>query len=640
MPESYYKEAKKRAEREFRACTARGEYPCLPVLDDFISAERISRGIDMGSAQVPMEFVVGTRTGGRTSAFARNFMPLLDEGSEFAMKWQALCRAHLAEGIRDAVKLYEYMNRYYVEEGNKRVSVLKFFGATTVYAHIIRIPPEQSDTREVKLYLELIEFERVSGINDLEFSKPGSCAELTQLLGKAPGERWSDEDRAAFAASSYYFRQAYEQCGGKQLPTTIGDAMLAFIRVYGYQGLRGSPEETRKRLLKVWEEITLQQEEAPIDVKLTPEEKKPGLLTKVLSAGEKKELKAAFIHDKNPLDSGWTRGHEAGRAHVQRVFGDKIQTTAYFDALSGDPAKVIEQAIDEGNTVLFTTSPRLLSAALRAAVDHPDVTILNCSLNKPHRYIRMYYARMYEAKFIIGAMAGSMAEDDRIGYLCNYPIFGQIAGINAFALGAQMANPRAKVYLEWSAVGGAHEARKRLTQRGIRLISSLDLAKQGEDSRSNFGLFAVTDGGRETLAVPVWQWGVYYESIIRRIRDKTFQAEYEQSGKALNYYWGMSAGVIDLHCSSIVPASTRRMAELLQNSIRANLFRPFDGQLRTQEGQELTGELSPEQIIAMDWLASNVEGSIPVYDELDETGKATVDMVGVERAAKEPRGSV
>lgn len=32
----------------------------------------------------------------------------------------------------------------------------------------------------------------------------------------------------------------------------------------------------------------------------------------------------------------------------------------------------------------------------------------------------------------------------------------------------------------------------------------------------------------------VWQWGAYYEAILRRIRSKSFQAEYQESSKALN----------------------------------------------------------------------------------------------------------
>lgn len=50
----------------------------------------------------------------------------------------------------------------------------------------------------------------------------------------------------------------------------------------------------------------------------------------------------------------------------------------------------------------------------------------------------------------MGAIAGAMAENGRLTYIADYPIYGSIANINAFALGAKMINPRAKVFLEWS----------------------------------------------------------------------------------------------------------------------------------------------------------------------------------------------
>ena len=638
MPRFYYKEAQRRGQKEFRACTSHGKYPYLPVLEDFVPRDRLNRGVDLGILQIPLEFVVGTCTSARTNAFARNFMPLLEEGSEFAGKWQTLCQAHVEEGIRDPIKVYEYMNRYYVQEGNKRVSVLKFFGGDIISAHVVQILPERNGTREVQLYDELLEFIRLSGIRYVEFSKPGSYLQLQQRMGKGAKERWSEEDRRDFSSAYYAFRKAYEARGGEHLSSTVGDAMLAVIQVYGYQALHSkTPAEVCRLVSKVWEEIVLQQENNPIDVKLTPEAKKPNLLVKVLAAGEKKAMRVAFIHDKTPTESGWTNSHEQGRIHVQRVFGDSIRTTAYYNAMESDPLAVIQKAIEDGNTVLFTTSPQLLPASLRAAVEWPKVTILNCSLNTSHRYIRTYYARMYEAKFVIGAIAGSLAGVEPVGYLCDYPIYGQIAGINAFALGVQMVNPRTKIYLEWSTVGGAEAAIQRLTQRGIRLISSRDLAPRGDRSWSSFGLSLFSGGDRVILAAPVWQWGVYYEAILRRIQDKTFQAEYEESGKALNYYWGMSAGVVALHCTDKVPPSTRKLAELMQNSIQADLYYPFRGKLYAQNGRVLDGNLTPEQIIGMDWLAENIVGSIPDYHELSETGKATVDMVGVEAVSKEKR---
>ena len=140
------------------------------------------------------------------------------------------------------------------------------------------------------------------------------------------------------------------------------------------------------------------------------------------------------------------------------------------------------------------------------------------------------------------------------------------------------------------------------------------------------------------LAVPVWQWGVYYEAMLRRIQNRSFQAEYEESGKALNYYWGMSAGVVELKCSELVPPSIQKLSELLQSSIRADLCYPFRGTLYTQGGVLLDGVLDPGQIIGMDFLVENVVGSIPAYDELNEIGKATVDMIGVDPATRDKKG--
>ncbi len=640
MSDQYYREALRMGQKEARACTARGESPYLPALDDMISGESYTACESLGLIQVPVELIVGTKSAGRTTAFARNYMPLLEEKSEFAAKWCALCSAHLQEGIRDPIKVFEYKNRFYVQEGNKRVSVLKFFDAISIAAEVKRILPQRNGDKDVELYYEFVDFYKCSKILCIEFSKPGGYAELQRLMGKEPDEVWTDEERSRFTTTYYYFRQIYEELGGGKLPTTVGDAMLAFMKVYGYQELRGkTPSEMRSAISKVWEEITLQQEETPIDVKLTPEEaKKKSLLSIVLSGGQDRELKVAFVHDKNPVLSGWTYAHELGRAYVQRVFKGQIVTTAYEQAMDGDPLKVIEQAIADGNTTIFTTSPRLLPASLRAAVEHPEVNILNCSLNKSHRYIRTYYARMYEAKFIIGAIAGTLARDGRVGYICDYPIFGQIAGINAFALGLQMVNPQAVVHLEWSSVVGTDVAVRRLTDQGIYLISSQDAARLQEGSRSSFGLYRLEDGQKNVLAMPLWQWGVYYETIIRSILNHSFQTEYEESSKALNYYWGMSAGVVELLCSSKLPDSTRKLAELLEQAICTGICNPFRGPLTTQEGRVIDGEghfLSLDQIIRMDWLVENVVGTIPHYVELSDEGKATVDIVGVERATED-----
>ena len=639
MPELHYRDALKRGQRETRACAATGEYPYLPVLDDFVPSERVTSGIDLGIQSIPAEFIVGTKTRGRTNAFARNFMPILPENSEFAQKWERLCKSHLAEGIRDPIRAYEYMNRYYVEEGNKRVSVLRFFDAVNIPAHVIRVMPEALDAPEAELYREYLAFNRVSGVNFIEFSRRGSYERLQERMGKAADAPWSDEERARFSSAYFAFKSAYEAAGGGKLSSTVGDALLSFVEIYGYDALCASgAADLKKAIARMWEEVRLQQEDSPIELKPVPADgKREGLISKVLAA---KPIQVAFIYDRSPESSAWAFGHDQGRLHAQAALNGRIETRAYCDAMKIDARQVIEQAVGDGCRVVFTTSPRLLQPSLQAAVAHPEVTILNCSLNQSHRYIRTYYARIYEAKLVVGAIAGAMAGDGDVGYVCDYPIYGQIAGINAFALGVQMVNPRAKVVLEWSSVVGQRAARRKLNDRGIRLISSQDFSRQADGGFGPDGLTLTGDGAPRLLAAPLWKWDVYYEEILRRILDKTLRDEYQNSVKALNYYWGMAAGVVDAQWSEDLPSGVRKLAAFVRRGVVGGELSPFAQPLFRQDGGvvEMDGQaLGLEEIMNMDYLVENIEGAIPSYDELKAFSRATVEVMGVAPSTSKAR---
>ncbi len=640
----YYKDAQRLGQKEYKLAVSKGESGTLPALDDILSGVRTAGAVDLGLVQIPSDRIAGTKSPGRVAAFAPNFMPILEENTEFAQKWKSLCDAHMNEGIRDPVKAYEYMNRFYIEEGNKRVSVLKFFGAYNIPGNVIRILPERNGDEDVEIYYEFVDFYQYSRINFIEFTKKGSYLALQKALGKESDEVWSEDDQREFSAAYYYFLKAYNASGGSKLRTTPGDAMLSYIQVYGYGDLIVTdPADIKKNLGKMWEEVKLQQEEVPIVVKLDPPEekkslnelKKPTMLQSLMGQAPP-ELIVAFIHDGNPLSSGWVHDHEEGRQHVQKFYENRIHTASYNDAMNGDPLEVIEEAIADGAKLIFTTSPRLLQASLRAAVDHPDTVIMNCSLGTSHRYIRTYYTRMYEVKFILGALAGTLTESGKLGYVCDYPIYGQIAGINAFALGARMTCPKAKVYLEWSGIKGAEEAAQSLRDQNIRIISSQDTARFLKDDRLSFGLSYVSGAEKRLLANPVWKWGKYYEELLHRYLDKSMQAEYEQSNLALNYYWGISAGVADVMYSDALETSSKHFADLIKDSIINNICTPFRTPITTQSG-EVVGEgeasLDLKQIITMDYLVENVVGEIPQYEALSPMGKATVETAaGIENA--------
>ncbi|MBQ1474635.1 MAG: BMP family ABC transporter substrate-binding protein [Ruminococcus sp.] len=634
--ELYYKEALKLGQKEVRARLAKDEDPYLPALDDIIPPEKALTGIRLGVMQIPVWFIVGTKTSGRLNAFAANFLPIIDEGTEFADKWETLYRSHISEGIREPIKVYEYLNRYYVEEGNKRVSVLKYCGAYSVPANVTRIMPERDGSEEVQRYYEYLDFNRYSKINFIEITKRGGYRDLLRAMGKPLDEYWTIDEQRRFSGAYYYFEKAYVENGGDKLKITVGDAMLTYIRIYGYTELENAGEaEIRINLRRIWEEIALNEKDDMIELKTAPsEEKKQSVLSKVLPISRPAKLKAAFIYDIAPEKSGWVSDHEMGRKHAQTVLGDKVDTSAYL-CEKRSVSETLEKAIADGNTLIFTISPRMLDDSLRAAVKYPDVIVMNCSLNTSHRYVRTYYTRMYEVKFILGVLAGSLTQSGRLGYVCDYPIYGQIAGINAFALGAQMANPRAKVFLEWSSVKGAKEAALSLSRQHIHIISSQDTARYTEDDRRSFGLSHIGHDKTDLLAVPVWKWGVYYEKILRSTLDKTIKSEYINTARALNYYWGMSAGVVDVEYAPALPLASRRYADFFRSSLISGVGKPFLTPFYTQSGEIIgsrQGELTLEQIISMDYLVDNVVGSIPTYDELSPVGQETVDMVGIRQA--------
>ena len=193
-------------------------------------------------------------------------------------------------------------------------------------------------------------------------------------------------------------------------------------------------------------------------------------------------------------------------------------------------------------------------------------------------------------------------------------------------------NPRAEVYLEWSSAKD-YDISRRVQEIRPDCISGKDMVIPEEASRY-FGIYHMEDGQPYNLAMPLWHWGKFYEELVRTIMNGTWKYDDNASVmKAINYWWGMSTGVIDVICSQNLPIGTKRLVELLKSTISAGEFNPFSGILYSQDGivqNDLHRSLSPEEIITMDWLAKNVIGTIPKEEDLVEDARAVVQQQGIE----------
>ncbi len=635
MAISDYTAALKQGRRTYQTALTKGKYPYLPVLDDILSYTETTTPVNLGLIDIPLSRIVGTKTAGRTNAFANNFLPLLPENSEFAFKWSSLYEHQVDDGIRDPIVAYEFMNQFYVLEGNKRVSVMKFLGTYSIPGTVTRLIPKRSEEKENRLYYEFLDFYEVSKYCDIWFTREGSYAKLLKLMGLQDGEVWNDEVKMFFHSAYTTFEKAFAKAHGAKLDLTVSDAFLIYVDIYGYEQVA---QETEQQMLaalqKLWTEIKLANKGNPVELLEDPEESKSSLLGRLIPTGavSPENLKIAFVYPRTTETSGWTYAHELGRLHLEQAFDGKLETMAIDKADTEEAVQnAIEQAVEAGCNLIFTTASQMINQSVRSAVLHPKLRIYNCSILMSYSSVCTYYARLYESKFLMGAIAAALSQTDRLGYVADYPVYGATANINAFALGAKMINPYVKVHLEWSKVQNSN-ARERLQQEGIVFISDNDIITPEHASRE-YGLYRKKeDGTFENLATSILHWGKFYERIVRDICRGNADSGTQKGKKAVNYWWGMSADVIDLICSQSMPRETLRLIEFLKNSIRSGSFQPFSGVIYSQDKELRCREqesLTPEEIITMDWLVDNVVGQIPEFKELTEEARTLVQLQGI-----------
>ena len=99
----------------------------------------------------------------------------------------------------------------------------------------------------------------------------------------------------------------------------------------------------------------------------------------------------------------------------------------------------------------------------------------------------------------------------------------------------------------------------------------------------------------------------------------------------INYWWGISSGMIDMIASKSVPEQTMKLVELVKTQIVDNEFHIFSGDIYDQKHvlrNKGSYVMTANEIMNMDWLVDNVIGELPKLEELDEKAAAIVEMQG------------
>lgn len=632
-----YQQALRAGKRKHRQCVQNGTYPFLQVLDEILPDYMTAGEVNLGLIEIPIDKIVGTKTKGRTNAFSADFMPLLPTESEFGLKWRSLCEAHLdAAGIRDPIFCYEFLGRFYVQEGNKRVSVLKYFGASAVMGNVIRILPGESSAAEILAYREFLSYYPMTKLYEVAFSQLSSFQKLQAALGYDSDHVWTGQERKRFLSGYYIFDQAFQKLADRSINATTADAMLEWLKVYPFDSIKTmSAQELQRSLESMWVSIKAIGTGNMIEVQTGHVSAEKPFKNRRAFSMMPSYVNVAFIHELLPENSNWVKAHDAGSLELEKTLGDQVIVQRYFGVGTGAQAeRAMEIAIKNGAEVIFATTAPLITACRRVAARHPETKILNCSVCMPYADVRTYYSRIYEGKFISGAIAGAIAKSDTIGYIASYPIFGVPAGINAFALGAQLTKPDVKVQLKWSCT--ECDPVKELVEQGIDVISTLDIPQRGWDE-GQWGMFRINpDGSSKLIVSPYWNWGAFYVRLVQSILGGDWESSIinKRDDRAVNYWWGISNGVIDMELTDHIPEGIKTLAKTLKEGFHSGNLDPFDRMVVSQDGtvrNDGSKRIGPEDVLTMDWLCDNVIGVIPDFESLSDKGKAITRLQGIYR---------
>lgn len=628
MARQDYIAAKKCGDATVRFCTKQGLSPYPPVLDQIEDAKDNAGEVRLGLLELPLDRINGNKELGRNNAFARDFMPILSPTSEFGLKWAALNDSYANEGIRDAILVYEYMNQYYVQEGNKRVSVSKYGGSEFILADVIRILPKRDDTKESRLYYEYLDFYKSTKNHYIVFSELGMYQKLADLLGQTLGDRWDAELCQDLKAAFFSFCKKSALVLKDDAQLTLSDAFLIYISIFPLKSLLSdTKDQILKNIRMARRELLMSMNIDRIDfVGEMPEEAGQkgllGLFTPNVKYTAASPLRAAFIYDKDVEVSRWIDSHEAGRLYVEEVTGDNVKTACYLSDYSVTDA--LEQALRDKNELIFVVTPGKEDEVLRTALERPDVKFFTCGMARPSAAIRSYHAKLYEAAFLMGVYCGQLMTQlpelpHRIGYMAR--TFENTATVNAFAIGVSMIDPSCKILLE--CVTPDQEARvpalrEAWRAQGIRYHADFEYPLEGGKA-TRPGVFRTEDGQDVSLGVPFFRWGKYYAQIIQSVLSGAFNAADLVSEKiAKNYWFGLSTEVVDIRIPN-APYQTRKLLSFIKDAITNGRCSPFSGELHSQDhviqddtgvkGSELE-TLTPAHIASMRWLAENIEGSL------------------------------
>ena len=328
------------------------------------------------------------------------------------------------------------------------------------------------------------------------------------------------------------------------------------------------------------------------------------------------KFKVGLIANGPKNDWGYNSAHEKARLFLQQTLDQDITTQLIENVPeTADATRVIERIVQLGTKLVFATSFGYQDTVYDLAGKYTDVQFLQAWGFKKRLNMGAFSAKMYEAWYVVGMVAGLMSKSGHFGVVAAHPIPPMKWQINAFLLGARSVKPETTASVifinKWSDASLAAEATSALIEQGADVVtgvldSSISVAQTAE-ARGVYVVGHNTDLSRfaptKILTGTEWLWGGLY---VQAAKDVLGGAQF--NGK--HYFGGLREGYVGyLPISAWVSEQAKTAAAQAADKIRNGSLSVYAGPIVDNTGVvRIKAGVVPthDEIMNIDWFVQGV----------------------------------
>ena len=270
---------------------------------------------------------------------------------------------------------------------------------------------------------------------------------------------------------------------------------------------------------------------------------------------------------------------------------------------------------NEGARMIIVVTPTYALPREYFAEEYPHISFATNSADYREKNLTPYLVRMYQGRWLAGALAGMKTKTNVIGYVASLPDSLINLEINAFALGLQRTNPNAKVVVMWTgdwnnAAIEAEHTKRLVNEANADIITYHQNDRVVADTAEalNVDFIGYNDNlagySNHHLTSVVCRWDIYYSDIINRY----LRGELNSAG---DQWIDIKSGSVVLtnYSETVTPEMQNRVEMLRQELLQGHNI--FSGNIYDNEGVQhcADGETISDKALLFrtNWLVRGVE---------------------------------